>query len=96
MDRLGAVVAGCLSRGELDATIIIAAARQIACDNAMSLSDNAMSLDLAAVTVRPTDLAQFDRLLSRSPSEGDADDRRDDPAVTQGQLEATEVADDAV
>jgi transposase len=95
-ERLGAVVAGCLARGELDATIIIAAARQIRGDNAPSLDDNALSLDLAAVTVRPTDLAQFDRLLSRSPSEGDADERRDDPAVTQGQPEATEVANDAV
>ncbi len=95
VERLEAVVAGCLSRGELDATIIIAATRQITCDNAMSLSDNAMSLALAAVTVRPTGLAQFDRLLPRCSTQGDADVRRDDPAVTQEQSEATEVADDA-
>jgi hypothetical protein len=94
-ERLEAVVAGCLSRGELDAAIIIAAARLIPSDNALSLDDNAMSLTLAAVTVRPTDLAQFDRLLSRSSSQGDADVHRDDPAVTQEQSEATEVADDA-
>jgi transposase len=95
VDRLEAVVAGCLVRGELDATIITATARQLPCDNALSLSDNAMSLSIAAVTVRPTDLAQFDRLLSHSSSKGDADARRDDPAVTQEQSEATEVADDA-
>jgi hypothetical protein len=94
-ERLASVVAGCLSRGEPDATIITAAARRVTCDNALSLSDNAMSPTLAAVTVQPTDLAQFDRLLSRSPTEGDADVRRDDPAVAQGQPEATEVADDA-
>ena len=95
VERLEAVVVGCLARGELDAAIIIAAARRITCDNVLSLSDNAMSLTLAAVAVRPTDLAQFDRLLSRSSTEGDADVRRDDPAVTQEQSEATEVADDA-
>jgi transposase len=94
-ERLELVIAGCLSRGELDAAVITAAARQVPCDNAPSLNDNAMSLTLAAVTVRPTDLAQFDRLLSRSPTRGDADARRDDPAVTQEQPEATEVADDA-
>jgi hypothetical protein len=95
-ERLEAVVAGCLSRGELDATVIIAAARRLACDNALSLNDNAMPLALAAVTARPTDLAQFDRLLSRYPCEGDADVRREDPAVAEGQPEATEVADDAL
>jgi len=95
VERLASVIAGCLSRGELDATAIIAAARRVTCDNALSLSDSAMSLALAAVTVRPTDLAQFDRLLSRSPTRGDADARRGDPDVTQEQPEATEVADDA-
>jgi hypothetical protein len=94
-ERLGLVIAGCLSRGELDATIITAAARQIPCDGAPPLNDTALPLDLAAVTVRPTDLAQFDRLLSRSPTRGDADARRGDPAVTREQPEATEVADDA-
>jgi len=94
-ERLAPVIAGCLTCGELDAATITAAARRLACDNGLSLNDNALSLALAAVTVRPTDLAQFDRLLSRSPTEGDADVRRDDPAATQGQPEATEVADDA-
>jgi transposase len=95
-ERLEAVIAGCLSRGELDATAITATVRQLPCDNAPSLDDDALSLDLGAVTVRPTDLAQFDRLLSRSPREGDADERRDDPATAQDQPEATEVADDVV
>jgi transposase len=94
-ERLEAVLAGCRARGELDATIIAATARQLPCGGTPSPSDNALSLGLAAVAVRPTDLAQFDRLLTRSPSEGDADARRNDPAVTQGQPEATEVADDA-
>jgi len=89
VERLEAVIAGCLARGELDATIVVAAARRLSCDNPLSLT-------LAAVTVRPTDLAQFDRLLSRCSTEGDADARRDDPAVAQGQPEATEAADDAV
>jgi transposase len=95
VERLAPVLAGCLTRGELDATVIIAAARQITCDNAMSLSDNAMSQTIAAVTVRPTDLAQFDRLLSRSRTEGDAHVHRGDAHVTQEQSEAPEVADDA-
>jgi hypothetical protein len=94
-ERLEPVLAGCLSRGELDATIVTAAARLLPCDNAPSPSDNVLSLGLAAVTVRPPDLAQFDRLLSRSPTEGDADVHRDDPVVTHEQPEATEVADDA-
>ena len=95
MERLASVVTGCLARGELDATTITAAARPFRCDIAPSSSDNAMSLGLAAVTVQPADLAQFDRLLTRSPSQGDADAHRDDPAVAQGQPEAPEVADDA-
>jgi transposase len=95
MERLASVVTDCLARGELDAASITAMARQFHCDNALSSSDNVMSLDLAAVTVRPTDLAQFDRLLSRSSTEGDADVCRDDPTATEGQSEATEVADDA-
>jgi transposase len=94
--RLEAVVAGCLSRGELDATTIIAAARRLPCGDKPPSSGNALSPALAAVAVRPTDLAQFDRLLSRYPSEGDADARRDDSAVAQEQPEATEVADDAL
>jgi transposase len=94
-ERLEAVIAGCLSRGELDATIIIAAARQLPCDNALSLSDSPLSLDLAAITVRPPNLAQFDRLLSHSSAEGDVDECRDHATVVEGQPEATQVADDA-
>jgi hypothetical protein len=94
-ERLAPVVAGCLARGELDAATVTAAARRLPRDGAPPFSDNALSLDLAAVAVRPTDLAQFDRLLSRYSTEGDADARRDDPAATQEQPEATEAADDA-
>jgi transposase len=93
--RLATVIAACLTRGELDATVITATARLHNCDNALSLSDSSLSQTVAAVTVRPTDLAQFDRLLSRSPTEGDADVHRDDAHATQEQPEATEVADDA-
>src|SRR5579883_188230 len=89
-------VIGCLSRNELDVAAVTAAARQLASDNTMSLNDNVMSLSISAVTVRPTDLAQFDRLLSHSPGKGDDDVCRDDNVVTQGQPEATEVADDAL
>jgi transposase len=92
--RVAVVIADCLSRGELDATTITAAARRLPCDNALSLSDNALPLNLAAVTVRPTDLAQFDRLLSHCSTPGDADEDRDDPVAPQEQSEATEVADD--
>jgi transposase len=95
IDRVEAVVAGCLARGEPDATTITTAARQLAHDNAPSPGDNALSLDLAAVTVRPADLAQFDRLLSLSPHPGDADDCRDDPAALEDQPQASQVADDA-
>ena len=93
-DQLAAVVAGCLTRDALDADAVTAAARGIPSDNALSLSDNALSLDLAAVAVRPPDLAQFDRLLSHSRG-GDADVRRDHAAAAEGQPEAAEVADDA-
>lgn len=96
VERLEAVVAGCLARGELDAAIVTAGARRSGGDGAPLQSDNALSLDLAAVSVRPTDLAQFDRLLSRSPTRGADHVRRDDRTVTQEQPEAPEVADDAV
>jgi transposase len=95
IEPVAALIAGCLARGELDAGVITAAARQLPRDNTPSCGDGALSLDLAAVSVRPTDLAQFDRLLSHSPDEGDADECPDHAAVTQGQPEATEVADDA-
>jgi hypothetical protein len=90
------VVAGCVARGELDAAAITAAARRPHHGDASPLSDSALSLALAAVTVRPPDLARFDRLLSRSPTEGGADECRDHAAAVEGQPEATEVADDAL
>jgi hypothetical protein len=96
IDRLAAVIADCRSRGELDAAIITAATRRLPCDTALSLDDTTRSLDLSAVTVRPPDLAQFDRLLSRSSTEGDADECRDHVPVAEGQPEATEAADDAL
>ena len=95
-DAIEKVILGCLSRGELDAATITVLARQHYCDNALSLGDNTVSLNTTAVTVPPPDLAQFDRLLSHSSSEGDADVYRDDSVVTEGQSEATEVADDAL
>jgi transposase len=94
-EQLAAVVADCLVRGELDAAIITAVARRAMSGNALSLTGGTLPPDLAAVTVRPTDLARFDRSLSRSPSQGDDDVRRDHAAVTQEQPEATQVADDA-
>jgi transposase len=95
VECVGPVIAGCLSRGELDAGIITAAARVLPRDNTPSSSDNALSLDLDAIAVRPTDLAQFDRLLSHSPEEGEARECRNHTAVAPGQPEATEVADHA-
>jgi hypothetical protein len=95
VERLEAVIAGALARGELDAALIAAAARPLTCDNALSLSDNGLSPDLGAVSVRPADLSQFDRLLSRPSTQGDAHVRRDDRPVTQGQPEAPEAPDDA-
>jgi transposase len=95
VERVEAVVAGCLARGELDAGVITAAARSLARDTAPAMSDSPLSLGLAAVRVRPTDLAQFDRLLSHSLHEGDADGCRDHAAAVEGQPQATEVADHA-
>jgi transposase len=95
VDCVESVIAGCVSRGELDAGIITATIRQLPRDGAPPPSDNALSIPLAAVTVQPTDLAQFDRLLSHSPEDGDADECRDHTAAVEGQPEATEVADHA-
>jgi hypothetical protein len=95
VDHLEAVIAGCLSRDELDAAVITAAARQLPHDCAPRPCDNALSHGLAAVTVRPTDLAQFDRLLSRSPEGGSTDECRDHAVAVEGQPQATEVADHA-
>jgi len=80
-------IAACLLRGEVDAAVILDAVRQLS-------RDNAMSLPLPTATVRPPDLAQFDRLLSQSPEGGNADECRDHAPVVEGQPEATEVADD--
>jgi len=87
VERVENAIVGCLTRGDHDAAAILDAVRP-------SSSDNALSPPLSTVTVRPPDLAQFDRLLSHSPSEGDADECRDHPALVEGQPEATEVADD--
>ena len=95
-ESVAGVIADCRSRDQLDAATITAAARRLPRAGEDTISDSELSLDLAAVAVRPADLAQFDRLLSRSSSQGDADECRDDPAVAQGQPEATEVADDAL
>jgi hypothetical protein len=87
VERVERAIVDCLTRGDLDAAAILDAVRRAA-------SDNALSLPLSTVTVRPPDLAQFDRLLSHSPGEGDADECRDHAPVVEGQPEATEVADD--
>ena len=92
IDRVESAISGCLACGSLDAGVITEAVRRLPRDNT-PCSDNALSLDLAAVTVRPPNLAQFDRLLSHSP-EGDADECRDHAPVVEGQPEATEVAND--
>lgn len=95
VDAVGSVIADCVSRDELDAAVITAAVRQRPLNAAPPTSDNPLSLDLAAITVRPTDLARFDRLLSHSPEEGDANECRGHTAVVEGQPQATEVADHA-
>jgi hypothetical protein len=92
IDHVESAISGCLAHDSLDARVIAEAIPRLPRDNALS-SDNALSLDLAAVTVRPPNLAQFDRLLSHSP-DGDADECRDHAPVVEGQPEATEVAHD--
>lgn len=92
---VGSVIAECVARDELDAAVITAAVRHRRPENVPPPSDNALSLPLASVTVRPTDLAPFDRLLSHSPEDGDADERRDHTGAVEGQSEATEVANHA-
>jgi hypothetical protein len=93
IEHVATAITGCLPCGNLDADMVIAAARSQSSDSALSLSDSALSLSISAVTVRPADLAQFDRLLPRF-IEGDADGCRDHATVVEGQLEATEVAND--
>ena len=92
---VGSVIAECVARDELDVAVITAAVRHRRPENVPPPSDNALSLPLASVTVRPTDLAPFDRLLSHSPEDGDADERRDHTGAVEGQSEATEVANHA-
>ena len=94
IEQVENVITGCLPCGNLDADMVIAAARSQPSDSALSLSDNTLSLNISAVTVRPPDLSQFDRLLSHSPRVGVADECRDHAVVVEGQPEATEVADD--
>jgi hypothetical protein len=72
--RVETVITDCLTSGELDAAVIVAAVRRLPSDNTLSWSDNPLSLDLSAVTVPAPNLAQFDRLLSRSPEGGNADE----------------------
>jgi transposase len=87
-------IASCLASGSLDAAVVASIVHRQSCDNTKSFNDNALSLELSTVTVRPTDLSQFDRLLSHYPIEGDADEYRDHALVVEGQLEATTLADD--
>jgi transposase len=87
-------IISCLATGKLDAAIITATVNQQSCDHAKSLNDNALSLELSIVTVRLPDLAQFDRLLSHNPKDGDADECRDHTLVVESQPQATSLADD--
>jgi len=93
IEQMENVITGCLPCGNLDADMVIAAARNQPSDSALSLSGDTLSLNISAVTVRPPDLSQFDRLLSHSPRAGVADECRDHAVVVEGQPEATEVAD---
>jgi hypothetical protein len=87
-------IASCLTSGRLDAALITATVHQQSVHNTRAFNDNALSPELSTVTVRPTDLSQFDRLLSHYPKEGDADECRDHAFVVEGQPEATTLADD--
>jgi hypothetical protein len=87
-------IANSLASGNLDAAIIAATAHQQSIRNKTAFNDNALSLVLSTVTVRPPDLSHFDRLLSHYPKEGDADECRDHTLVVEGQPEATTLADD--
>jgi hypothetical protein len=95
IDCVENVVAACLAADTLDAATIAAAVHQQSCDTAAAFNDNALSLPLSSVTVPPPDLSRFDRLLFRSPNEGDANECRDHAPAVEGQPEATAVADDA-
>jgi len=96
VEHLEPIIPAHLAGGAPDAALIAEGARRGARDNVLSLSDNALSLGPAVVTVRPADLTQFDRLLSIHPRGGGPDADRDDAPVTQGQPEAVEVTDDGV
>jgi transposase len=87
-----AIVSGLASDSPSAATIT-AAIHQQSAHNAHPFNDNALSLEISTVTVRPPDLAQFDRLLSHYPGEDDHE-CRNHALVVEGQPEATSLADD--
>lgn len=92
--RVEAAITACLARGDPDAAAITAAAERLARDGP-PLGDGALSPDIPAVAVPPPDLSRFDRLLTRSPDPGGADERRDHPAAAASQPEAAQAAHDA-
>jgi transposase len=86
-------IASCLECDSPDVATITTAVHQQSAHNTHPFNDKALSLELSTVTVRPPDLAQFDRLLSHYP-EGDDHEYRDHALVVEGQPEATPLADD--
>jgi transposase len=94
IEQVENAIASCLACGHLDAAIITATVHQESVHNTRVFNDNALSVKLSAVAVRPPDLSQFDRLLSHHPKEGDADEYRDHALVVEGQPETTPPADD--
>ena len=101
--RVERAIALCRQRGRADAAAIADQAERLAwdetptLDNALSVSDNALSRPagaLAAVRVPAPDLARFNRLLS-PPPQGDRADDPTDRAAAQGQPQAAQVADHA-
>jgi len=86
-----AAVTAALARGRPTAAAIATAAeRRARTDTALTPRDTVAS----PIPVPRPDLSRFDRLLSRSPDEGESDDRPERDAVER-QPEAVEVADDA-
>ena len=92
IEQVAAVIADCLTHEQCDATIIATAVQKTMSDNASSLNDKPLSPELSAVAVRPTDLAQFDRLLPRFS--GENHECRDNTAVGEVQPEATQAPND--
>jgi transposase len=92
IEQVENAIASCLARDSPDAAAITATVHQQSAHYTHPFNDKALSLELATVTVRPPDLAQFDRLLSHDPKEGDADECRDHTLVAEGQPEATTLA----